>query len=72
MKKEDIIKNIKHCGQALIDNAENIANNYKYMSNLTITCYPAKRDYIPYISVDTDFIPEGIIEGTSDVNEDNL
>ena len=28
MTREDIIQNIKDCGQSLIDNAENITNNY--------------------------------------------
>lgn len=28
--REEIIQNIKDCGQALIDNAENIVSNYKY------------------------------------------
>ena len=62
MSKEELIQNIKDCGQSLIDNAENIANNYKYMSDLTITCYPAEMDAEPYINVSTDFVPEKYIE----------
>ena len=58
----DIVQNIKDCGQSLIDNAENIANNYKYMSGITITCYVDETERAPYISVDTDFIPEKFIE----------
>ena len=60
--KEEIIQNIKDCGQSLIDHAENIVGNYKYPSNFTITCYVSERDATPYISVDTNFYPEGIIE----------
>ena len=37
--KQEIIQNIKDCGQSLIDNAENIANYYKYMTGIRITCY---------------------------------
>ena len=62
MTREDIIQNIKDCGQSLIDNAENIANNYKYMNGLTITCYVAECGEPPYISIDTDFTPENTIE----------
>ena len=60
--KEEIIQNIKDCGQSLIDNAENIVSNYKYMNGLTITCYVSECEAPPYISVDTDFIPENFID----------
>ena len=62
LSREEIVQNIKDCGQALIDNATNIANNYKYRSNIVITCYVNEHDRSPYISVDTDFIPENTIE----------
>ena len=61
-RREEIIQNIKDCGQSLIDNAENIANNYKYAKRLTITCYVDERDEAPYISIDTSFYPEKLIE----------
>lgn len=60
--EEDIIQTVKDCGQALIDNAERIANNYKYRCGLSITCYIECIGEKPYISVTTDFIPEGYIE----------
>ena len=59
----DIIQNIKDCGQSLIDNAENIAGSYKYLRDITITCYVTDNDTVPYISVDTDFYPEKYIDG---------
>jgi hypothetical protein len=58
----DIVQNIKDCGQALIDNAENIANNYKYRCGLTITCYVDETERSPYISVDTEFVPENFVK----------
>lgn len=62
-KREDIIQNIKDCGQSLIDNAEKIAADYKYRcGGITITCYVAEEDSSPYISVNTDFIPEGFVK----------
>ena len=60
--KEEIIQNIKDCGQSLIDNAENIVGDYKYAKGFTITCYVDERNEAPYISVDVSFIPEKFIE----------
>lgn len=62
MNREELIQNIKDCGQSLIDNAENIANNYKFMSRLTITCYVDQSETTPYIIIDTDFVPEKFVE----------
>ena len=61
-RHEELIQNIKDCGQSLIDNAEKIANNYKYSMNLTITCYPAEKDDCPHIVVEQEFAPEKFIE----------
>lgn len=60
--KEEIIQNIKDCGQSLIDNAEKIVTDYKYTRGFTITCYVDERDQSPYISVDSSFYPEKLIE----------
>lgn len=59
---KNIVQNIKDCGQSLIDNAEKIANSYKYPCGITITCYVDETERNPYISVDSDFIPENFIE----------
>ena len=60
--REEIIQNIKYCGQALIDNAESIAGNYKFLTDLIIVCNVNERDREPYISIYTDFIPEKYVE----------
>jgi hypothetical protein len=60
--KEEIIQNIKDCGQSLIDNAEKIANDYKFTRGITITCYVDERDEASYISVDASFYPEKQVE----------
>lgn len=62
--KEQIIQNIKDCGQSLIDNAEKITNDYKYTDNseTVITCYPNDYDRGPFIRVETVFAPEKFIE----------
>lgn len=60
--REILIQNIKDCGQALLDNAENIVGDYKFLAGLTITCYVDECDREPHISIDTEFIPEKWIE----------
>lgn len=60
--KERIIQNIKDCGQSLIDNASDIAGNYKYVNEYIITCHVCEMDEAPYIDVNISFCPEGIIE----------
>ena len=60
--KEEIIQNIKDCGQSLIDNAEKIVNDFKYSTDLTITCYPCEKDIYPRIVVESEFVPEKTIK----------
>ena len=65
MKKEtrdNIIQNIKDCGQSIIDNAENIAANYEYLNNIKITCFPSDIDEVVNIEVTNCFCPENYIE----------
>ena len=62
LKDETIIQNIKDCGQSLINNAEQIVNAYKYRKGITITCYVDEDEMAPYISVDAEFVPEGVIK----------
>ena len=46
----DIIQNIKDCGQSLIDNAEKISENLpKYSKDLFFTCYPEEGNEAIYI-----------------------
>lgn len=60
---EEVIQNIKDCGQSIIDNAEKIATEYKYrLYGLTITCHVNENDSAPYIEVNTEFYPEKFVE----------
>lgn len=61
MTKEKLVQSIKDCGQSLIDNAEKIAS-YKYLSDISICCYPAEDGCAPRINIDTDIIPEGFVD----------
>ena len=60
--REEIIQNIKDVGQSLIDNAEEMVGNYKFLTDVTITCYVSEKGYAPYINVSTDFLPENFIK----------
>ena len=61
--KEEIIQNIKDCGQSLIDNAETIVNNYEFFRrDVVITCHPSEENKAPYIKVSTSFVPENFIK----------
>lgn len=62
LTREDIIQNIKDCGQSLIDNAEKIVGDYKFFRDITITCYANEKNESPYISIDTSFVPENFVE----------
>lgn len=62
LTKEQLIQNIKDIGQSLIDHAETIAGDYKYSTEISITCYPESSDNCPYITVATDFVPERFVE----------
>lgn len=60
--KEMIIQNIKYCGQALIDDAENIVNSNNYIRDMKITCWVTEMDGEVFYNVDTDYYPKGYIE----------
>ena len=61
--REDVVQNIKDCGQALIDNAEKIVTDYKYRCNdIKIICTVDKEDEAPHIEVTTQFYAEKFIE----------
>lgn len=62
--KDDIIQEIKDVGQSIIDNAESIAGDYKYMTEFDIVCRFRFGD-MPTINVDTTFIPEKYVKRNS-------
>lgn len=68
--KETIIQNIKDCGQSLIDNAENIVGDYKYINGFMISCSVDKINEAPYISVNVDFCPEHFIDRLNTSNKE--
>ena len=53
---------MKDCGQYLIDNAETILGEEKYMRELYVTCNFFDRSEPPYITINKDVIPDNFIE----------
>ena len=62
LTREEIIQNIKDCGQSLIDNAEKMIGDYQFFRDITITCYVNETDQAPYVNIDASFIPENFIK----------
>lgn len=60
--REEMIQRIKDCGQYLIDNAETILGEEKYMRELYVTCNFFDRSEPPYITINKDVIPDSFIE----------
>ena len=67
--KEEMIQRVKDCGQELIDKADNIVNEFKYGTTLTITCYLDWCDDgdTPRIVIDNELIPERFIKRLQDI-----
>lgn len=56
---ERLIKEIKSCGQTIIDNAEKIAGEYKYQKSLNIWIQ-FEDDGVPVIQVEHEFYPDDL------------
>ena len=67
--KNDIVQNIKDCGESLFNNAEKIASGLpEYANSLSLTCYPDEKDQAIYINVNYDFVPEKFVDRRRDCN----
>lgn len=60
--RNELIQRIKYCGQYIVDNAETILGEEKYIVNLYLTCNFFDRSEAPYVTVNKDIIPDGFIE----------
>ena len=60
--RNELIQRIKYCGQYIVDNAETILGEEKYIANLYLTCNFFDRSEAPYVIVNKDIIPDGFIE----------
>lgn len=60
--RNELIQRIKYCGQYIVDNAEAILGEEKYIANLYLTCNFFNRSELPYVTVNKDIIPDDFIE----------
>lgn len=66
--RDELIQQIKNCGQSIIDNAESILGNERYFESITII-FDINRDKncIPDIQIQRRFIPESEIENIKNI-----
>lgn len=60
--RNELIQRIKYCGQYIVDNAEAILGEEKYIANLYLTCNFFDRSELLYVTVNKDIIPDDFIE----------
>ena len=66
-KKQEMIQRIKDCGQFIIDNAEAIVGDEKYIKDLYLTCNFFDDSDAPYVTINKDVIPDNFIERDSNI-----
>ena len=68
--RNELIDQIKHCGQSIIDNAESILGNERYFESITVI-FDINRDrnLMPDIRIQRRFIRELEIEDLKTYNE---
>jgi len=66
-KKQEMIQRIKDCGQFIIDNAEAIVGDEKYIKDLYLTCNFFDDSDAPYVTINKDVIPDNFIERNSNI-----
>lgn len=62
MSRDEFIRQIKACGQSVIDNAEKIYNSFQYSTEGVHIEIEVDTHCIPTITVVNKFFPEGFIE----------
>jgi hypothetical protein len=68
--RNELIDQIKHCGQSIIDNAEGILGNERYFESITVIFnINRSRNWMPDIQIQRRFIPELEIEDLKTYNE---
>lgn len=60
--REEMIQRIKDCGQYIMDNAESILGDEKYIRELYCTCNFFDRTEPPYVTITKDVLPNSFIE----------
>ena len=59
MSTQELIQRVKEAGQSIIDNAESIAGDYKYQTEICIyATLDAGNAWVPEIRTEQTFLPE--------------
>ena len=61
-KKQEMIERIRDCGQYIMDNAETILGDEKYVRELYVTCNFFDESEPPYVTISKDVFPDNFIE----------
>lgn len=61
MNKETV-QRLKDCAQYILDNAETIVGDEKYIKEIYITCNFFDRTEPPYITINEDIIPDSFVD----------
>lgn len=68
--RNELIDQIKHCGQSIIDNAESILGNERYFESITIIFdINRNKNCMPDIQIQRRFVPELEIENLKTYRE---
>lgn len=66
--RNELIDQIKNCGQSIIDNAESILGNERYFESITVIFdINRNRNWMPDIQIQRRFIPESEIENIKNI-----
>ena len=66
--RNELIKQIKNCGQSIIDNAESILGNERCFESITVIFdINRNRNWMPDIQIQRRFIPESEIENIKNI-----
>ena len=61
-RKQEMIQRIRDCGQYIMDNAEAIVGEEKWIRELYLTCNFFDESEPPYVSIIKDVIPDSFFE----------
>lgn len=61
-RKQEMIQRIKDCGQYIIDHAETIVGDDKYIRDLYLTCNFYDETEPPYVTINKDIVPNSFVE----------
>ena len=63
MTQEEFVRRIRACGQSIVDHAKDIAGQYPFQTELTVSFHiDFGKNSVPEIEVKTRFLPERVVD----------